>query len=134
MIHIERGILLKSHVSCNFMLKYYIAISFRQFTKTLNQLSLFMQEKFWTFACLFELSFWTNESNFEVFWLANVFIKGHYRKKCKISCSLKTAMCKHIIFIWLPPTMKWLLKEPYFDCLHTVNFSGTWDKEVSFCR
>ena len=30
-------VLLKNDVSCNFMLKYYITISLRQFTKTLNQ-------------------------------------------------------------------------------------------------
>ena len=37
MMPIENSILLKSHVSCNFMLKYYITILFRQFTETLNQ-------------------------------------------------------------------------------------------------
>ena len=30
-------ILLKNHVSCNFMLKCYIPVTPRQFTKTLNQ-------------------------------------------------------------------------------------------------
>ena len=34
----ESGILLKSHVTCNFMLKYYITISLHQFTKNLNQI------------------------------------------------------------------------------------------------
>ena len=33
----ESSILLKNYVSCNFMLKYYITVSLRQFTKTLNQ-------------------------------------------------------------------------------------------------
>ena len=33
---IERSILLKNHVTCNFMLKYYITVSLREFTKTLN--------------------------------------------------------------------------------------------------
>ena len=37
MVPIESGILLKNHVSCNFMLKYYITVSFWQFTKTSNQ-------------------------------------------------------------------------------------------------
>ena len=37
MMPIESSNLLKNYVSCNFMLKYYIAISFRQFTKTLSQ-------------------------------------------------------------------------------------------------
>ena len=34
---IESSILLKNHVSCNFMPKYYITASLQQFTKTLNQ-------------------------------------------------------------------------------------------------
>ena len=34
---IESGIVLKINVSCNFMLKYYITVSLRQFTKTSNQ-------------------------------------------------------------------------------------------------
>ena len=38
MVLVENGVLLKNHVSCNFMLKYYIAVLFRQFTTTLNQL------------------------------------------------------------------------------------------------
>ena len=33
----ESRIPLKNHSSCNFMLKYYITVSFRQFTKTINQ-------------------------------------------------------------------------------------------------
>ena len=36
-LNFESSILLKYHVSCNFMLKYYITVSLRQFTKTLNQ-------------------------------------------------------------------------------------------------
>ena len=38
MMPTESGILLKSHVTCNFMLKYYITISLHQFTKNLNQI------------------------------------------------------------------------------------------------
>ena len=37
MMPIDSGILLKKYVSCNLMLKRYIKISLRQFTKTLNQ-------------------------------------------------------------------------------------------------
>ena len=37
MMPIEIRILLKNHVSCDFILKYYITVSLRQFTKTLNQ-------------------------------------------------------------------------------------------------
>ena len=34
---IESGILLKHHVSCNFMLKYYITVSLPQVMKTSSQ-------------------------------------------------------------------------------------------------
>ena len=34
---IDSGVLLKNHISCNFMLKYRITILLRQFTKSLNQ-------------------------------------------------------------------------------------------------
>ena len=37
MMIIDSGVLLKNHATCNFMLKYYITILLRQFTKTLNQ-------------------------------------------------------------------------------------------------
>ena len=37
MMNIDSGISLKNHVSCNFMVKYYITILLRQFTKTLDQ-------------------------------------------------------------------------------------------------
>ena len=37
MMSIESRVFLKSHVSCNFMLKYFITVSLRQFTKILNQ-------------------------------------------------------------------------------------------------
>ena len=37
MITIDNGILLKSHASCNFMLKHYITILLQQYKKTLNR-------------------------------------------------------------------------------------------------
>ena len=37
MMSIESRVFLKNHVSCNFMLKYFITVSLRQFTKILNQ-------------------------------------------------------------------------------------------------
>ena len=37
MVPVQSSILLKNHVTCNFMLKYYIIVSLWQFTKTLNQ-------------------------------------------------------------------------------------------------
>ena len=70
---IESGILLKNHVSCNFMLKYYITVSNRQFTKTLNQ--------------FFDLS--RAKENLEIF------------SEYKLAFSLKTAVCKDMIFIGL---------------------------------
>ena len=39
MMTIESSTLLKNHVTCNFMLKYYIIVSLRQFAKILNQFS-----------------------------------------------------------------------------------------------
>ena len=53
---IEGTILLKNHVSCNFMLKYYITFSIRQFGITLNQFFIYLwQMKIWKFLCLFDL-------------------------------------------------------------------------------
>ena len=37
MMSIKGSILLKNHVSCNFMLKYYITVSLGQCTKTSDQ-------------------------------------------------------------------------------------------------
>ena len=37
LMSIESRVFLKNHVSCNFMLKYFITVSLRQFTKILNQ-------------------------------------------------------------------------------------------------
>ena len=50
---IDSSILLKNHVSYNLMLKYYITILLRQFTKT--YLNLPRQTNIWKFACLFYL-------------------------------------------------------------------------------
>ena len=36
-IPIESSVLLKNHVSCKFMLKYYTTLSLQQFRKTLSQ-------------------------------------------------------------------------------------------------
>ena len=37
MVPIESSIYLKNHGSCNFKLKYFVTVPFRQFTKTLYQ-------------------------------------------------------------------------------------------------
>ena len=65
---IERDILLKNHVSCNFMLKYYITILLRQFTKTLNQFLHLSRENENLEMCLPVLFKQLNENtNHEVF-------------------------------------------------------------------
>ena len=60
--------------------------------------------------------------------------KWKLSQKCKISCSLITTTCSHIIFIWLSSTMKQLLEKFNFELLHAFNFSFTWNKEASSCR
>ena len=53
MMSTESGILLKNHISCNFMLKYCITMSLQQFTKTLNQFFDYLgQTKICKLACL----------------------------------------------------------------------------------
>ena len=56
MISIESGILLKNHVSCNFMLKYYITLLPDNLQKL--QISFFtylVQTKIWKFVYPFDL-------------------------------------------------------------------------------
>ena len=52
---IETNMLLKNHVSCNFMVKYYITLSLRQFMKTLSQFFDLSEanENFQTFMLVF---------------------------------------------------------------------------------
>ena len=134
MMPIENSFLLKYHVSCNFMLKYYITVSLRQFTKTLNQFfNLSRQTKVWKFVCFFDLHNWMNQSSFEVTLLDNLLIKWHF-KKYKITFSLKTAVFRNMIFWWLSPSVNQLLKKLYFELPYPLNFSCTWHKEASYCK
>ena len=56
MMSIESRVFLKNHVSCNFMLKYFITVSLRQFTKFLNQFfDLFRANKNLEICMLFDL-------------------------------------------------------------------------------
>ena len=90
MMLIESIILLKNHISCNFMLKYYISVSFRQFTKTLNKFLYSTRDN----------------KNLEIFmsvwgtFIGKFFDKLTLSLKCKISCSLKNKICQHIIFVY----------------------------------
>ena len=84
MISIESGILLKNHVTCNFMLKYYITLSPDNLRKL--QISFFTyleQTKIWKFVCPFDLYNWMNQISFEVILLGNVLINGDYLKNTK---------------------------------------------------
>ena len=55
-------------------------------------------------------------------------------QKYKVAFSLKTAVYKDMIFVWLSPAMRQLLEKRYFEFLHALNFSCTWRKEFSYCR
>ena len=81
-MNIDSGIPLKHHASCNFMLKYYITILLRQFTKTLNQfLNLSRINKNWE-TCMSFLFQQLNESKqFSCPSLDNVLIKGPITKQ-----------------------------------------------------
>ena len=87
-----KDILLKNHVvSCNFMLKYYITVSLRQFTKNKSFLS-FISGK-WKFGNLHPWLTWATE------WIKTVFRYFYwiiFYNKWKLSQ-------KYIIFIWLSP-------------------------------
>ena len=87
MILIESGFLLKNDVSCNFMLKFYIIILFRQIAKILGQffnfyLFLILNENF-KISTLALFNYLTNRNSFEVLLLDNVLINGIYRKNYK---------------------------------------------------
>ena len=123
----------KNHFGCNCMLRYYITVSFGQFTKILNP--------FFFFVCLF-LYLSTANQNLEIsmpiwfeqlnklkhFWgtfSGSCFDKGTLSQKCKILYLLKTKKCEHT---------KHLLDILYFRFLHALNFPSTWNKEASSCR
>ena len=84
MMPIESGILLKNNVSCNFMLKYYITVSLRQFTKTSNQFFYLSRVNKNLEICMPVWFVELNESN--QFWgilLDNVLINWDYLKNTK---------------------------------------------------
>ena len=81
----DSDIFLKSHISCNFMLKYYITILLRKFTKTLNQsLNLTRANKNLEICMpvLFEQN-WMNHSHFDVLSLDNNLVNENYLKNTK---------------------------------------------------
>ena len=101
---IERGILSKNHVCCSFIIKYYIAISLRQFTKTSNQyfFNLSRASKNWKFTCLFDLCRIKAVLRYS-YW--KYFHKWTLSEEYKIAFLLKT-IYEDIIFIWLSPAIK----------------------------
>ena len=81
MMTIDKGILLKNRVSCNFMLKYYIPVLLRHFTKTLNQfLNLPRANENLEIDMPFYWSNGINQSSLEVLSLHNISKKGIYLK------------------------------------------------------
>ena len=84
MMTIDSDILLKNHVSCKFMLKYYTKVLLRQFTKTLNQfLNLPGANKNLEICVLVLFEQLTESNSFGVLSLNNVLINGNYFKNTK---------------------------------------------------
>ena len=115
---IESGILLKNHVSCNFVLKYHMKISLWHFTKTLNQFFYLSRKDENLEICIVIWFAQSNES--KQFW--GTFIGKHFNK------------WYNLIFIWLSPAVKQLLVKLNFEFPHAINFFCTWNKEAVSCR
>ena len=113
---------MKNHVSCNFMLKYYITVSLRHFTKTSNQFFYLSSANENSEICMRVWFVQLNESN--QIWgnFIGCFNKWRLSQKYKIAFSLKTAACEDMIFIWLVPAMKQLLEQIDLEFLHALNF------------
>ena len=135
MVPIGSSIFLKNHVSCSFVLKYYITNSLRQFAKNWNHffdkcranknLEICAPVRFVQLNV--SKQFWRN-------FIGHCFNKWTLSQKYRLTFSLKTALCKNMIFMWLSLLMKLLLEKLYFEFPHTINFSCTWHKEASNSR
>ena len=101
---IESGILLKNHVSCNFVLKYHMKISLWHFTKTLNQFFYLSRKDENLEICIVIWFAQSNES--KQFW--GIFIGKHFNK------------WYNLIFIWLSPAVKQLLVKLWILNFHTL--------------
>ena len=88
------------------MSKYYITLSFRQFTKTVTS--------FFTYLL-------NNNNNIKQMdiiseMLIMMFAENYY-----------------MLFAWLSFTVRQLLEKFNFEILHSFNFSWTWNKEANSC-
>ena len=84
MITIDSNIIFRNHVTFNFILKYHITISLRQFTKIFKQFRTYLeQRKTSKLASLFCLSHWMNQSNYEKLFLDIALINGNYLRNSK---------------------------------------------------
>ena len=112
-----------------FILKYYITVSFRQFTKTLNHFLYLSRVRE---NCLI----WVIERTIGILryfhWM--ILNKWTLSQKCKISFSFKTATFSNTIFTWILSAMKQLLEN--FDFEHFQFFLHLKIKKllsVKFC-
>ena len=101
---IKSSILLENHVSCNFLLKYYITVSIRQFTKHFNE---------------FFVLIWGNRK-----------FENLYISKIQNSVFVENCCIWLLCDCHMHSTMKQLLQKLHFEFL---NFSCTWNKEASYC-
>ena len=84
MITIDSNIIFRNHVTFNFILKYHITISLRQFMKIFKQFRTYLeQRKTSKLASLFCLSHWMNQSNYEKLFLDIALINGNYLRNSK---------------------------------------------------
>ena len=118
MIPSESSILLKNFVSWNFMLRHCITVSLWSFTKTLNQFfdlsrareNLEISIPVWFVQLNESKEFWGNL-------IGSYFNKWTLSQKYKMGVSLKTAVCKIMILIWLSPAMNQIPEKFYFPFL-----------------
>ena len=92
------------------MLEYYITVSLWQFTKNLNQFFDLSRANENLEICIPAWIVQLNES--KQFWgnfFGYCFNKWLLSQKYKLAFSLKNAVRKDMIFIWLSPAMKQLL-------------------------
>ena len=101
---IKSSILLENHASCNFLLKYYITVSIRQFTKHFNEF-------------------------FVLIWGKRKF-ENLYISKIQNSVFVENCCIWLLCDCHMHSAMKQLLEKLHFEFL---NFSCTWHKEASYC-
>ena len=88
---LENSIPLKNNVSCNFMVKYEIPVSLRQFKQTFNQFFHLSGGNENLEMCVLDLCNLMNQRSLKVILLDNALINGH-SVKYKIAFLLKTTV------------------------------------------